>query len=137
MAFWRTYYHLVWATTSRQPLITPDRESILYGYMIGKSDAIGCIIHAVGGVSDHVHLVASIPPKLSVADFVKTIKGSSSHHLNHLSTSSLKFGWQDGYGVFTLGSKQLEQAIAYVAHQKAHHQQKTVIPAMEHIAAEG
>ncbi|NJL20166.1 MAG: IS200/IS605 family transposase [Leptolyngbyaceae cyanobacterium SM1_3_5] len=136
MAFWRTYYHLVWATTSRQPLITLDRESILYDYIIGKADAIGCIIHAIGGVSDHIHLIASIPPKLSVAEFVKTMKGSSSYHLNHRSTCSLKFGWQQGYGVFTLGSKQLEQAIDYVANQKVHHRQGTVHSAMECVGEE-
>jgi putative transposase len=95
MSFWRTYYHLIWATESRQSLITGDRESELYGYIIGKADAIGCIIHAVGGVEDHIHLVASIPPKLSVAEFVKRIKGSSAYHLNHIpSASSLAFSWQ-------------------------------------------
>lgn len=115
MSFWRTYYHLIWATESRQHLITHDRESELYGYIIGKADAIG-------GIEDHIHLVASIPPKMSVADFVKTIKGSSAYHLNHIpSASSLAFSWQHGYGVLTLGSKQLDEAKAYVNNQKAHH----------------
>jgi putative transposase len=40
MAFWRTYYHLIWATSARQPLITPEKESELYGYIIGKSDSL-------------------------------------------------------------------------------------------------
>ena len=134
MSFWRTYYHLIWATESRQPLITRDRESELYGYIIGKADAIGCIIHAVGGVEDHIHLVASIPPKLSVAEFVKTIKGSSAYHLNHIpSASSLAFSWQHGYGVLTLGSKQLDEAKAYVNNQKVHHLGGTAIPALERI----
>ncbi len=35
MSFWRTYYHLIWATQSRQPLITRDREAELHGYMNG------------------------------------------------------------------------------------------------------
>ena len=132
MAFWRTYYHLIWATESRQPLITPDRESELYGYIIGKADAIGCIVHAIGGIEDHIHLVASIPPKIAIADFVKQIKGSSAYHLNHTpSASSLAFSWQHGYGVLTLGSKQLDDAKAYVINQKAHHLGKTAIPALE------
>ena len=80
MAFWRTYYHLIWAIQNRQPLITSTREKELYGYIIGKADYLGCIIHAIGGVEDHLHIVASIPPKLSIADFVKKIKGSSSYH---------------------------------------------------------
>lgn len=132
MAFWRTYYHVVWATENRHPLITADRESELYGYIIGKADYLGCIIHAIGGVEDHIHLVVSIPPKLSVAEFVKNIKGSSAYHLNHTpSASNLGFSWQHGYGVLTLGGKQLEDAKAYVNRQKEHHCYGTTILALE------
>src|SRR5215211_3125135 len=83
MALWRLYYHLIWATRDRDPLIGADIEQELYGYIVGKSNALESITHAIGGVQDHIHLVVSIPPKLSIADFVKGIKGSSAHHLNH------------------------------------------------------
>ena len=132
MALWRLYYHLIWATKARHPLITPDIDLVLYGYIIGKAHALGCIIHAIGGTENHVHLVASIPPKISIADFVKGIKGSSAHHLNHNPTHSFpQFGWQRGYGVFSLGHKQLDEAVAYVKNQKIHHQQATTISALE------
>ena len=120
------------STESRQPLITPERESKLYGYIIGKADAMGCIIHAIGGIEDHIHIVASIPPKLSIADFVKTIKGSSAYHLNHTPLAyGLGFSWQHGYGVFSLGGKQLDEAKTYVNNQKQNHLQGTVVPALE------
>lgn len=73
MALWRLYYHLIWATKERQPLITPNIETKLYSYIIGKADALGSIIHAIGGIENHIHLVASIPPKISISDFVKNI----------------------------------------------------------------
>jgi REP element-mobilizing transposase RayT len=69
MALWRIYYHLVWATKDRLPLITEDIEAEFHHYIIGKADALGCITHAVGGVEDHIHMVVSIPPKLSVSEF--------------------------------------------------------------------
>jgi REP element-mobilizing transposase RayT len=132
MAFWRLYYHLVWATKDRQPFITPDKEPKLYSYIIGKADSLGCILHAIGGIENHIHLVVSIPPSLSIADFVKNIKGSSAHHLNHgLPNSCSPFSWQRGYGVFSLGSKQLAQAVDYVNNQKAHHLQGTAISSLE------
>ncbi len=132
MAFWRTYYHLIWATQNRQPFITLERESELYGYIIGKAEAMGSIIHAIGGIEDHIHIVASIPPKLSISNFVKTIKGSSAYHLNHIpSTGDIGFSWQKGYGVLTLGSKQLNEAKAYVNHQKQHHRHGTTIRGLE------
>lgn len=135
MALWRLYYHLVWGTKERQPLINWELEKRLYNYIMGKADAISCIIHAIGGIEDHIHLIVSIPPHISIADFVKTIKGSSSHYLNRnvLAPNSDKFAWQEGYGVFSLGSKQLEQAIAYVQNQKTHHLEKTAIPYLEQI----
>jgi putative transposase len=133
MPLWKLYYHLVWSTHDRQGFITLDKEGQLYGYIVSKSDALGCIVHAIGGMDDHLHLVVSIPPKISISDFVKQIKGSSSHYFNHnqVSLNGAKFNWQNEYGVFSLGSKQLEQAIAYVKNQKQHHAEQTTIPALE------
>jgi REP element-mobilizing transposase RayT len=132
MALWRLYYHLVWATKERQPSIAPDIEPKLYSYLIGKADALGSIIHAIGGIENHIHLVASIPPSLSIADFVKNLKGSSAHYLNYsLPNSCHAFGWQRGYGVFSLGGKQLTQAVDYVRNQKAHHLQGTIVASLE------
>jgi putative transposase len=132
MAFWRTYYHLIWATQNRQPLIRPEQEQDLYGYIRGKADSLGCIVHAIGGMADHIHVVVSIPPKLSVAEFVKRIKGGSSHYINHLNEGpEIPLKWQEGYGVFSLGGKQLECAKAYVNRQKEHHTQGTVWVALE------
>jgi putative transposase len=129
--FWRTYYHLVWATKERLPLITPDREILLFPYIRGKADALGCMVQALNGVDDHIHLVVSIPPTLAVTDFVKQIKGSSAYHLNHQRLNDETFAWQRGYGVFSLGRKQLDEAIAYVNQQKHHHQAQTTIAALE------
>jgi putative transposase len=75
--------------------------------------------------------VVSIPPKLSIAEFVKTLKGSSAYHYNHTLGKAQQFAWQEGYGVFSLGGKQLQEAIDYVDNQKIHHQNKTTIPLLE------
>jgi putative transposase len=135
MALWRLYYHFVWTTKKREPLISETKESALYHYIIGKADALKCIIHVINGTVDHIHLVASIPPTLSISDFVKNIKGSSAHYVNHnLSSASEAFAWQAGYGVFSLGRKQLDQAIEYVQNQKIHHAQGTTITSLEQAA---
>ncbi|HBY97740.1 MAG TPA: IS200/IS605 family transposase [Chloroflexi bacterium] len=132
MPLWRLYYHIVWATKNRFPLIEAEIEPRLYGYIIGKADALGCITHAIGGIDDHIHLVVSIPPSLLIADFVKNIKGSSSDHMNHSpSRGETRFGWQRGYGVFSFSETQVDQGISYVLHQKVHHRDGTIIPALE------
>ncbi|EKQ70620.1 transposase [Leptolyngbyaceae cyanobacterium JSC-12] len=135
MALWRLYYHFVWATKARESLISEAREPALHHYIIGKADALKCIVHAINGTANHIHLVASVPPTLSISDFVKNIKGSSAHYVNHnLSATPEYFGWQAGYGVFSLGRKQLDQAIEYVQNQKIHHAQGTTIISLEQTA---
>jgi putative transposase len=122
MPFWRLYYHIVWATYNREPLIGPELEEELYGYLTGKAVALESILHAIGGTLDHVHVVVSVPPKVALATFIGTIKGSSSYHVNHLPGAAGNFGWQDEYGVVSFAERHLPQVIRYVQRQKEHHQ---------------
>jgi putative transposase len=130
MTLWRTYYHFVWSTGDRMALITPDRESLLYEYIGQKSRFLEVQLHAIGGMPDHIHPIVSIPPKMAIAEFVKCIKGSSSHYLNELSGSK-SFAWQREYGVFSLGGQQLDRAIGYVTSQKQRHHNRTLIKMLE------
>ncbi|MCB0034339.1 MAG: IS200/IS605 family transposase [Anaerolineales bacterium] len=125
MSFWRTYYHVVWATKNREPFITPELEPYLYDYLLGKSHELEVIVYAIGNWTDHIHLLVSIPPKLAVASVVKRLKGASSHYIETLGLFEHQFEWQRGYGVFTLGETQRGRAEAYVRNQKVHHQNQT------------
>jgi putative transposase len=84
MTFWRLHYHLIWATFNREPTLNVDREKMLYGVLYNKGQELGLIIHAAGNVEDHVHVVASIPPKISVAECVRQIKGASAYAINRM-----------------------------------------------------
>ena len=125
MPFWRTYYHLVWATKNREPLITPKIEKSLYSYIVHKATTLGIYIYAADGWVDHAHVIAAIPPKIAVAEAVRNMKGASAHWLNEHFPEEPHFAWQRGYGVLSLGEKQRPQAEAYVLNQKGHHQQQT------------
>jgi putative transposase len=67
MPYWKLYYHLVWATFERLPLITPEREAILRTTLYVKAKELRLVLHGLGHVADHSHVVASIPPVLSVS----------------------------------------------------------------------
>ena len=132
MSYWRLFYHIVWGTKNREELISPTWESDLYGYLWGKATALGCIPHAIGGMSEHVHVVLSIPPKLAVAKTVGLLKGSSAHHINTTYTDSAgAFAWQGEYGAFTFSEKALNSIVAYVNNQKKHHAENTLYSQME------
>lgn len=132
MALWRLYYHLVWATKERQPFITTKVEADVYAYIAGKIETNECLLHALNGMPDHLHVVVSISPKIAIADFVKNIKGSSAYHITHnLPNPIANFSWQRGYGVFSFGQSQLEIAVNYVQNQKAHHSEGKTITYLE------
>lgn len=67
MPYWRLHYHLVWGTSRRLPLITQPLEAIISQIVFAKARELRLILHAVGGVEDHLYVVASIPPTLNVA----------------------------------------------------------------------
>jgi putative transposase len=126
MSFWRNYFHLVWTTKQRQLFIDEAIEPQIYAQMVNQSAGLECFVYAINGMADHVHLVLSIPPKHSVAEVVKQVKGSSSHFVNQIiRPAAFTFEWQRGYGCFSLGQSQLSRAITYVEQQKIHHAQYT------------
>ena len=127
--FTQLYVHLVWATWDRLPLLTPEVIEIV-------SDAVGreCVklstdVIAFGAVLDHLHLLVRIPPKLSVSELVKQVKGSTSHLLTQ--RMGIPFKWQGGYGAFTVSKAMLKRVQHYVLNQEAHHNYGTVVPGAE------
>lgn len=136
MTYWRLHYHLIWATFERQPMLVGEREKIFYGVLYDKAKELGLKVHAAGNVDDHAHIVASIPPKLAVADCVKHIKGASAYAINHMPNSDGQFKWQEGYGALSIGERSLEIVMAYAANQKEHHRERTLRSVYERIDEE-
>ena len=125
MPFWRTYYHLVWGTKDHKDIISPAVEPVLFQYLTNKAAENELRVYAINGWYEHVHMVVSIPPKLSVADTVKRLKGASAYYINEQDLLKERFVWQRGYGVLTVSERQLDKAIDYVERQKVHHQART------------
>jgi REP element-mobilizing transposase RayT len=136
MSFWRTYYHIVWSTKNREALVTPEIEPRLFAYIVNKAAELGVYIYDINGWTDHIHVVSAVPPKEAVAHVVKTLKGASSHDLNQQGVLHGLFAWQRGYGVLSLGSRQLKDAIEYVRRQKEHHRDCTTVAWLERDADE-
>ncbi len=137
MPYWKLYYHLVWATFERHPLITPEREAIVRTTLYSKAKDLRAVLHVVGGVADHVHVVASIPPVLSVAACVKQLKGASSRAVNVQASAGQIFRWQEGYGALSLGERSLSTVVAYVKNQPRHHREQTTLAVYETTEGEG
>lgn len=131
MPYWKLYYHLVWATHSRAPLIVAELEPGLHNYLRGKAIDLGGYVHGVGGIEDHVHLVVSIPPRIAISKFIGQVKGASSHWVNHLTDYAGRFRWQEGYGVFSFGKRALSFVVDYVREQRRRHEEGRLVAMME------
>ena len=136
MTYWRLHYHIIWSTMDRQPILTSDLEKLSYGVIYGKAKELDLKIHAAGNLADHVHIVLSIPPKISVADCVRHLKGASAYAINHMDGSDGQFKWQAGYGALTVGERSLETVMEYAARQKEHHKAGTTIGIYERMDEE-
>ena len=131
MPFWKAYYHITWSTRQRLPAIADEHEARLHGAIRGAAERRGAVVHALSGTADHVHIVASIPLTIAIATLIGELKGSSAHLANHEMSLGDRFSWSPGYGLFTLGPKQLARAVDYVARQKEHHANQTTVAALE------
>ncbi|HEX8393048.1 MAG TPA: IS200/IS605 family transposase [Longimicrobium sp.] len=130
------YVHLVWATWNRHPLITPALQPRIYAVLHRHAHEIGAEILGVGGMPDHVHVLARFPANLSIATLVQRLKGASSYYAAQLGRGDSPFKWQGGYGAFTLSKRAVPIVRAYIANQEAHHRGGTTYRALERIAPE-
>jgi len=112
--------HVVFSTKDRRPLITGTTGEMLFSYMGGVVKGVGGSIITIGGMPDHVHLLTRVPTNLTVADAVRTVKANSSKWINER-FSNTKFGWQRGYGAFSVSHSDMPRVIDYIRNQYRHH----------------
>jgi REP element-mobilizing transposase RayT len=80
---------------------------------------------AVNGTNDHVHLLIKLPPALSVAEAMRVLKTNSSRWVHEKDDAGRDFGWQSGYGAFSVSHSNVESVIRYIANQEEHHRTLT------------
>ncbi len=114
----QNHIHLVFSTKDRRPAIMNDWQPRLWAYLGGICKNHEMISLAVGGTDNHVHILFHLPPKLSLAKAVQLIKGNSSKWMGE---QGMDFGWQEGYGAFSVSASHLDQVKRYVRDQAARH----------------
>jgi REP element-mobilizing transposase RayT len=117
--------HFVWSTKNRLPVITPEIKPRLHAYLGGilaKVDAAGL---CVNGVEDHVHVYASLPSTITIADAVSVLKSNSTRWVHETFPDTEAFAWQHGYGAFSVSLSEDERVRAYILGQEAHHRQRS------------
>jgi len=115
MKDWQSLSHVKWDCKYHVVIISKYRNRVIYGEQRQKIGGIirelcrqkGIEIHEGHAMSDHVHLLLSIPPKFSVSNTIGFIKGKSAIRIHRDLLKSKKMTglsfWARGYCVSTVG----------------------------------
>src|SRR6266487_6499395 len=72
----------------------------------------------VGGVEDHIHALVIAPPTIAPCQIAQVLKGESSKWIHDEFPLLRRFGWQDGYGAFTVSKSNIPEVIKYIQNQR-------------------
>ena len=119
------YYHIIFSTKNRTRWITPEIEERVWSYLGGIAREKGFTAIRIGGVEDHIHVIAGLSPAWAPSKAVQFLKGGSSIWIHDTFPKLAEFGWQDGYAAFSVSKSQLSDVVNYVARQREHHRIKS------------
>jgi putative transposase len=129
------YVHLVWTTWERTPWLTAPVRGDVFSSIRSQALKVDAEVLAIGGVEDHVHVLARFPARVSIAELVGQLKGASSHFANKVLHLGAPFRWQGTYGAFSVSRRGLPTVSAYVMNQEQHHRARTLLPVLERTEA--
>jgi len=118
-------YHIVFSTRERRPIITTERRPRLYDYVGGIIREFGGISLAIGGIEDHLHLLAKLRPDKDLSNVLRDLKANSSGWMHDVFPDARDFYWQKGYGAFTVSASEALAVSRYIADQERHHQKRS------------
>ena len=94
---------------------------MLHSYLGGISKQLDCPSLLVGGVEDHVHLIARLSRTATQAQWVKELKRVSNLWMKERGRDYADFQWQGGYAIFSVSQSNVESVKQYIAAQEEHH----------------
>ena len=121
----QVYIHIVFAVKYRKAVIAQSWRQELYNYIIGLIGNRGHKVYAIGGVSDHIHILISLSPKQAISELVLEVKRASTLWIKEKGYVKHRFAWQGGFGVFSYGKSQIDRVVRYIQNQESHHARQT------------
>ena len=111
--------HCVFSTKERRASIPEAIQPRLWAFIGGIVRRVGMKAIAVGGTSDHLHVLLLLPATITLAKAVQTLKANSSRWLHE--ATGKPFEWQEGYAAFSVSIPQTDATVAYIRNQRQHH----------------
>ena len=130
---WNCKYHIVFAPKYRRQIIYGKLKGDIGKILRTLCERKGVTIHEAEACPDHIHMLVSIPPKISVSDFMGYLKGKSSLMIfDRYANLKYRYGnrkfWCRGYYVDTVGrnKKAIEEYIRNQLKEDKEYEQLTM-----------
>ncbi|HVS81659.1 MAG TPA: IS200/IS605 family transposase [Pyrinomonadaceae bacterium] len=117
--------HFIWSTAGREPWIGDDWREPLNAYIGGVMRNKNARLIGAGGMHDHIHLYASLPSTITIADLGSAVKSNSSRWVHETFPNRRGFAWQEGYGAFSVSKSEEPKVLEYILRQKQHHAKRS------------
>ena len=111
--------HIIFSTKNRLKLIPDHRKEDVFAYIstIIRDKQSQC--YRIGGTDNHIHIACRQARTVAQSDLLRIIKAESSRWIRK--AINPEFGWQTGYGCFSVSKSQLPKLITYIENQERHH----------------
>src|SRR5579863_526487 len=113
--------HVTFSTSGRAPLLADAIRLDVHAYLGGIFRELDATAIAIGGTSDHVHLLIRLPANVALADCLRIAKTNSSRWVKERWPKRRSFAWQGGYGAFSVSESNRAAVIRYIRDQAQHH----------------
>ena len=117
-------YHIVWSTKERNPWLVDSVRDRVHAYLGGGIRSEGGTALCIGGVEDHVHVLARLRQDKALSAVIGAIKANSSGWIHREFPDLAGFEWQAGYSAFTVSKSQESRVRTYIDGQIEHHRKK-------------
>ncbi len=127
----KIWVHLIWTTKKRERLLFKENGQILYKFLLKKAIELNVPFERLNIQPEHIHGLIDLPANVCVADFMKSMKGSSSKYINDINIFNTHFSWQRGYGAYSVSGSKINIVKNYIENQFEHHKRKTFLEEYE------
>ena len=117
--------HVIFHTKNTGPIIRTEDLQNVFSFIGGIIKTLGETPVIIGGMSDHIHILTSLPKTMSTSDFLRTIKANSSRWIRESDKYYSDFSWQKGCGVFSVSPSKIPSMIKYIQNQESHHKKRS------------
>jgi putative transposase len=112
---------MIWCTKYRRSVLSPEIQARLKALILEQQEAYHYVVREVESMPDHIHLLASIPPDISVTSVIGKIKGYTAKILRNefpILKRRLPCLWTRSKFVASAGNVTLEVLKQYIENQK-------------------